>query len=646
MKITIGGVVYDYDTSFNINRGLEFSIKSASAAGNPNSRISALINDASVVRDVDELASEYVDILYKNVVAPGEGSEVSGHKLFGTRSKHSVEEDNLKRMSDSGISIVSCYERLYDLKLFLVYGIYNKSVYEQFKEELLGGGFKQSGLVKRDARGADENMSEGNDRPIPYEMDIESEKIFLVVDKNISQIIISMEDYDDLAQARSDFQYLQALIRLFCRRYKCYFLDTSYLRLCLNALKKKLESVPRSSGDIPKIIAKIRKDIIPAQSFEKAFLTAFSRIQACRTPTYYSYHDNSGGQGPHTIARVLSVRSNISFMKRCLADDRFLGANFTISNLDADALMSPERNTLKVSSLVSYVVFTISGLYGVGRHVSDGGGWTMISEAIVLQHYRFTVSHAAKNAKGTVAIVKKYVSDVNLVISEIMIVMLSICRGIFGGNTQDKNELLRSLRSDSLALSSIFAADEVERVRKGVNLFARFWESNWQKNNSDYDRRNIFQKAIALVTLIQILHDMHPCGSAATSAITDADLSGKGESTLYKNLVSDSYETKEKLNELMLDFLVKAVDLRFRKQGADFRLTSADQLLNMSLYDEYFPDALFAAHARNYVYSRVSAILKLTSLMPEVDSVVTALPRRNQLDFSRALSPDRFRRGK
>lgn len=645
MDITIGDVVYEYDNSYTITNGVKFSIKSASATGKSESRISALINDAYIERDVDELASEYVDILIKNVVEVDAEFEFSGNRTYKTRRQRPAGPKSSHSIK-SGISIVSDNEDVYKLKLFLIYGIYNKSVYEQFKEELFGGGLKQSGLAKRDAKLADK-MDDYNE-PIIHEMDKALELIFLEVDYDIGQIITSMGDYDDLAQAKSDFQYVQALIRLLYTRHKFYFSSTDKLNVLLSALKKKLNSVPRSSRDIIKIIKRIRKDAISAQSFEKAFSQAFSRIQACRTPTYYSYHDDSGGQGPHTIARVLSVRSNISFMKRCLSDERFSRADFTINSLDAGSLMSSGIEALKIRRLISYVVFTISGIYGVKSQFYDGSKLVMISEATVLQHYRFTVASVSKNAKKTADVAKKYVQDVNMVIQEILMVMLSICRGVSGGNILAKNELVRSLLSDPLALNNIVGQneDEAGRVREGVNLFAELWSSNWQRENAYYDKRNIFNKIVALVTLIQMLHDMHPCGSAATSAVTDADLSGKGESTLYKGLVGDTCETQVKQNDFMRDFLVKAVDLRFRKKGVDFRLTSADQLLNMSLYDEYFPDALFASHARNYVHSRISAILRLTSVMPEVDSKATALPRRNQLDFSRALSPDRFRRGK
>lgn len=460
----------------------------------------------------------------------------------------------------------------------------------------------------------------------------------------LNEIIDSVAEYDGLHDpVIFEFSYFVALIDYLWGNYDYYFSGAfsefeEVLEKCLSDMEPHSKSYKSISDFIEeKKMARVNG----SSSLEVAFTKAYSVMGASRTPTYYMYHNISRGQGPHTIARVLSVRSNISFIKRIFSDEMpraGQGQGQGPGEISVDGV--------RLAKLIEYVLFVVLSMEELSLNFNAWKGLVSLREIDINNTYRFFVaSTSMADFRPTGVVSSGYVLDVSMVVENIIKTVFVVC----ADNNHAFNDLVRILGGNNVIIDQILTNDiKLRVVEHKKRLALRFNELSKSIGRYDLSGAGLVNQLTFLVTLLQVFHDMHPCGSAATSAINNKDLAGKGELTLYKDLVWEKLSVNDAFSaDFNRKFISKAVDLRFSAAGVAVDVSSIGVLNNENYFRSYFPETNFAIKAKKYVIARLTAIMALHSLHPWLGREANrGVPPRSfsARDFARQLSPTRFKK--
>lgn len=394
---------------------------------------------------------------------------------------------------------------------------------------------------------------------------------------------------------------------------------------------KKLKVSPRSGRNVDKLLSDLKKKDeikLGSGSFEQVFKRFYDYLQATRSNTHFSYYHVSSLQGPHTIARTLSVRVNVSILKRILAPvgvERNDTAGFIgLTNFNSDSFVVTR---VHAGRMLEYVACTLSLLDGILISPKSLPVASLING--FEKRYEFYVgeSISAKNFYSTDEIKKadkEYCSDVIKLANEIILIIIALCR---------KTKLVIGNEAHNFTLHNLIYPENITRVRKifGDIAAALNKESKNTPGFDEYQNMSNVHLMCVLMVLVQAFLDLHPCASAAVSSITKKDIGGKGERVLYEQLTSQS--------NLSDEFFRIAVDLRFG-DGAPNKKNGGINLITSSQCKNYFSSSVYAKYAEVFLRARMYAITNL-KLIHWGGSALAPKKFDAQI-FTRSLSPTRM----
>lgn len=433
------------------------------------------------------------------------------------------------------------------------------------------------------------------------------------------------------------YKQMRCIVGVMSLVFQCeneYFSDiASPNLLCAPLLKmqKKLKVSPRSGRNVDKLLADLKKKNeikLGSGTFEQVFKRFYDYLQASRSNTHFSYYHVSSLQGPHTIARTLSVRVNVSILKRILAPvgdkksdaERLIGA--TDFNSESFAV-SP----LHARKMLEYVACTLSLLDGI--IISPKSPPVSILKNDFKSRYKFYVdqSISAKNFCTLNDVEKmdnKYCSDVKKLVDEIILITIALC----------KRTQLKIVDEPAIfILNNLIYTENAVRAREIFGFIAAALSKgsrNTVGDDSYHNVSNVYLMCILMV-LIQAFLDLHPCASAAVSNITKKDIGGKGERVLYEQLASQT--------NLSDEFFRVAVDLRF-EDGAPNKKNGGINIITSSQCRNYFYSAVYSKYAEKFLRARMHAITNLK--MIHWGGSALEPKHFDAQNFTRSLSPGRM----
>lgn len=389
----------------------------------------------------------------------------------------------------------------------------------------------------------------------------------------------------------------------------------------LNSLTKVLKTKASSGKTMQMLLSDLAHENalrLGSGTFEGVFRRFYVYVQLSRTNTYFSYYHVSALQGPHTVARTLSVRVNISILKRIISSSNndVLGGNFS----DTEFRLS-EALALKI---IEYVAYTLSLLDGLEQSCQAPVSLAAITQ--IMNPYGFTHAtgslaqrfHPSKKVADPKAV---YCQEFYLLVNAILAACRSLCARVALGS---------SVGIAPLALSSIILPDNSNKVRVIRQSILSLTSKQTFPPGTDLFRTCSDLKLLCVaMALLQAFMDIHPCASAAVAEITGDDIKGKGESTLYPILTS-----ARRLDD---SFYRRAVDLRFGENHAP--VANGLDLITEAQCGEYFPAGAHAIKARDFLRARLHAITNLERLYWTTHNMGHAQGRARQ--YTRELSPER-----